>query len=105
MGCSNFATNFNIQEIIDWHPVPSDRRYVEKIVKYKSGRTTRMTRLSEQNTEYPHYTEFYGADGKEVSRTHYSTAHGRDGEHPDAHKTAQSILDDLDEAIRSLRSK
>lgn len=110
MACSNHPTKNNIRQIIDWRPVPSDKRYEEKITIYKSGRTTRMTRAVQQprspkNPEYPHYTEMYDQNGKkEISRTHYSTDEGGFGKHTDAHKTAQAILDDLDEAIKSLKS-
>ena len=106
MGCSNFVTSQNIAQILaSWNPVPADKRYEEKIVQYSSGRITRMTRLAGQTTGYPHYTEYYNSSGdKETSRTHYSTAKGEEGKHTDAHKTAQAILDDLDEAISSLRS-
>jgi len=110
MTCGNHPTRHNVREIIDWRPVPSDKRYEEKLTIYKSGRVTRMTRVTSQpstakNPEYPHYTEMYDAKGKkELEHTHYSTDEGDSGKHTNAHKTAQAILDDLDEAIRSLKA-
>lgn len=107
MGCDNWPTSQNMAQVrATWNPVPADKRYEEKVVQYPTtGRITRMTRVAGQTTNYPHYTEYYSANGtKESSRTHYSTAEGSGGTHTDAHKTAQAILDDLDEAISSLRS-
>lgn len=105
MGCSNFLTGSNIAQIFNWKPVPADKRYEEKLVQYKSGRITRMTRLAGQTTNYPHYTQFYNASGQsEAERTHQSTDQGKKGQHITAHKTVDAIFADLDEAIRSLRS-
>ena len=138
MGCIRIVTENNIEQLrrskrivleTDWKKVPSDSRYEEKIVKYRSGRTTRMTRLQRQTTNYPHNTEFYNKDGKkEPFYEHFDKAGNRVNiNHPEAppgktqwnshysqsndairrgsHKTAQAILDDLDEAIKSVRSR
>jgi hypothetical protein len=106
MGCGNYVSGKNMAQMsAAWTPVPSDKRYEEKVVQYTSGRITRMTRVAGQTTEYPHHTEYYSSTGaKETSRTHYSTARGSRGSHTDAHRTGQSVIDDLVEAISSLRS-
>lgn len=112
MVCGNHPTGKNVREIIDWRPVPSDKRYEEKIVLYKSGRITRMTRLADQPEpqEYPHYTEFYDERG---SKDHWHddprwdahhSASKNDREREGFHKTGQAILDDLDQALRDMKS-
>ena len=122
MGCIRIVTPQNMGQLRrardGWKPVPSDSRYEEKIVHYpKSGRTTRMTRPAGQSTnkeypDYPHYTESYNADGSKKHwdddprwDSHYSTGPGKKGDHKPTHKTAQATLDDLDEALRSIRSR
>ena len=117
MGCFRIVTEKDVQQLRQakrivhdsgWKPVPSDRRYEEKIVKYRSGWTTRMARLEKQATNYPHTTSFYNPDGK---KEHFNDNPMWDSHHSSSknstrygtHKTAQSILDDLDEAIKSYR--
>jgi len=109
MGCGNYVSGKNMAQMrAAWTPVPSDKRYEEKVVQYASGRITRMTAIAGQPRDklgYPHYTEFYDSTGaKETSRTHYSTARGSRGSHTAAHRTGPSVIDDLVEAISSLRS-
>lgn len=117
MGCFLTVTEKDIEQFkrskrvvqdTGWKTVPSDRRYEERIVKYKSGRTTRMTRVSGQPVDekgYPHTTEFYAADGK---KDHYNESPLWDGHFSQSekgprqgrHRTAQSILDDLGISIK-----
>lgn len=72
-----------------WESVPSDSRYEEKFIEKPDGTITRITRVADQESEYPHWTETYGAGDK---NTHYSE-HSR--EHSSAHRTGSSVLDDL----------
>lgn len=101
-----------------WTPVASDHRYEEKIVEHKDGSILRMERPIDQpadsnHSDYPHYTENYKADGEKqkgfVDRetgyeykwadAHYSPS--KSGERQPAHRTADSIMNDLDEAVKS----
>jgi len=117
MGCFLTVTEKDIEQFkrskrvvqdTGWKAVPSDRRYEERIIKYRSGRTTRMARVSGQPVDekgYPHTTEFYAADGK---KDHYNESPLWDGHFSQSekgprhgtHRTAQSILDDLGISIK-----
>lgn len=112
MGCFLTVTDKDINQLrstknvvqdTGWKNVSSDSRYEERIVQYKSGRSTRMTRVKGQPVDengYPHTTEFYAADGKKdhfngnlLWDGHHSPS--KDGKRQGVHRTAQSILDDL----------
>lgn len=122
MGCGNSPTNNDIQQIsASWSPIPSDKQYEEKVVQLLNGSITRMTAVVGQrakDNEYPHYTEFFKSDGEKrgfysdknsanwkgptLWDSHYTTPNG---EHTGTHRTAQSTLEDLNEAISSMRAE
>lgn len=133
MGCSNFVSSYDYHQLFvsrgpdprysrenaTWKPVPSDPRYEEKLVQNQvDGRITRMTRPIGPNytSDYPHFTETYDEFGEKnlfypdlnnkqeptLYDAHYSPS--KHSNRTGFHKTAQSIIDDLDEAINSMRS-
>jgi hypothetical protein len=125
MGCSNHPSSTDFGQILatafsslfNWNPIKSDNRYQEKYWQRSDGGFGRMTRsdghVSDSGkSDYPHYTEIYDKNGQKQNFTrkggevtmwdsHYSTS---PTDHKGAHKTAQATLDDLDQAIKDLRS-
>lgn len=93
-----------------WQTVPSDPRYEEKIVRYATGRITRMTRPTgrQYTDDYPHTTEFYNPDGSKKYHkndprldAHYSES--EDSERQYVHRNRGAILDDLGIKIRKIK--
>lgn len=126
MGCFLTVSKKDIEQLrqskrivrdTGWKTVPSDRRYEERVILYRSGRITRMTRVVGQPVDkegYPHNTEFYASDGK---KDHYSDgkkdhsndsplwdghfSQSKDGPRHGTHKTVQALLDDLGISLKS----
>lgn len=129
MGCSNSLDSVSLNAITStmgktsasWNPVPTDIRYEEKAIQKSNGGITRMTAVigeRPKDSDYPHVTEFHESNGEKrgfysdknrsnwkgptLWDSHYSTPNGKQ---IGCHRTSQSILDDLNEAIDSMRSE
>lgn len=132
MGCSNFVTNQNIVQIIaslllptpGWKRLSTNKQYEEKYWQPKEpeleGRMERPIPVSQsvdpKKIDYPHFNVLRDKDTHKIQN--YKAKGGRDTNydahytylddkgkvhHVGAHKTAQSIIDDLESALNSLK--
>lgn len=105
---STGSSNKRVVQDTGWKPVTNDPRYEERIVHYRSGRITRMTREIGKPVDekgYPHITEMYSASGAKENFNenpmfdgHFSPS--KDGQRHGVHRTGQSILEDLGISIK-----